>query len=100
MTALCSLVLGRQPVARVSSDFVSALHCLLSLLHVSAWWEWVLSPSNPEDGGTRRGYKWFVAHSMGIDLQEVEFPKMTFSLLDLEPSETLVLLSARILPVV
>ena len=71
----------------------TAVHCLLSLLHASAWWEWVASSSNPADGGTRTGTQDNVAKTLGVEIQETDFPSLLFSDFGVRYAETLALFS-------
>ena len=93
MTALSSMVLGASRSPELAR-FSTALHCLLSLLRASAWWEWVPSVSNPADGGTPTGMQDTVAITLGVELREIEFPPLLFELMESGPSETLALFSS------
>ena len=52
--ALAALV--RSSSGQPDAEFVCQVtHCLLLLLHVRAWWDWVDSRSNPADPLSREG---------------------------------------------
>ena len=73
MAALCALASGSSKVADV--DALSYAVRLWSLkLACDLWWEYVPSPSNIADGGSRAGVTDEVAAAAGITLREVTFP--------------------------
>ena len=61
------------------SACVNALHIRMAELNAVSWWEYVPSPSNIADGGSRVGVDCPSARAMGIPLKIVQLPNFPAS---------------------
>ena len=66
-----------------------ALHFRLAVLKSIVWWEYVASPSNIADGGSRVGISCKLAHEEGISLRTVSFNDLPFGFPFTHPSSWL-----------